>query len=274
MADIELNKRGMNVALEIEKELNESDESSSLSNYVVKLDAFEGPFDLLLHMIDEGKVDIYTISVTQIITGYLAYLKVMKELDIAIASEFLLMAAYLIEMKSRMLLPVEVRPEEAQDMEEIEKTLLERLHEYKVFKGLAEQLKGRKEEFGRAYSRYTADEPVMEEERDVFLSDVTLRDLVSAFQRIWKKVEEKGEVHEIANDNITLPEKIEEIKQKLIGKPDGLPFEELFGRMVKIEIVVTFLAVLELARQHLIQIRQGEIFGSILIFGRFGNERS
>jgi len=241
---------------------------SSLSSYHVKLEAFEGPFDILLHMIDEGKLDINKVSVTQIVLGYLEYIKAMKDLDIVIASEFLLMAAYLIEMKSRMLLPVEEKPEEQENIEEIEKTLLERLHEYKVFKELAERLKERKEVFGRTYSRYSLEVQPPEEERDVFLTDVTLRDLVSAFQRIWKAVEEKGAAGEIPEETVTIAQKIDEILGKIKAGKGGVPFEELFTRMNKLEVIVTFLAVLELARQRSIQIKQGAIFGSILIFGR------
>jgi len=252
----------------LEKEVQAEEDVAGLSSYFVRLEAFEGPFDLLLHMIDEGKVDIYTISLTQIIRGYTDYMKMMKELDIVIASEFLLMASYLIEMKSRMLLPVKEEPQEEERIEDIEKTLLDRLHEYNVFKELAVRLKKRKEIFGKSYSRHHVDEPVMEEEREVFLTDVTLRDLVYAFQRVWKAVEQKEHHGEIEDEAITLPEKISEIQRKLSGKKDGIPFEDLFTRFVKIEVVVTFLAILELARQRKIQIRQGANFDTILIVGK------
>jgi segregation and condensation protein A len=267
-------KRKIDIKEAVAAELQNEDEVSALSDYFVRLESFEGPFDLLLHMIDEDKIDIYTISLTQIIKGYIDYLKMMKNLDIVIASEFLMMAAYLIEMKSKMLLPVEETPEEGENVEEIEKTLLERLHEYKVFKSLAESLKERKEVFGRTYSRYTVDAPPMEEEREVFLTDVTLRDLVVAFQRIWTEAEKKGETEEIADEHVTVSDKIKEILTKVRRKKDGVPFEELFTRLDKLEVVVTFLAILELGRQRQVQIKQGDTFGSILIFGRSRVERS
>ncbi len=266
MIDPEVKKK-LNIEEALEVEAKEDDETSHLSNYKVRLPVFEGPFDLFLNMIDEGKLDLYTVSLTQLISGYFEYIKVMKDLDIAIASEFLLMAAYLIEMKSRMLLPVEEKPEEAEDIDEIERTLLERLHEYKVFKQLAEKLRERKEVFGRTYSRDPGDVlPV--EERDVFLTDVTLRDLVSAFQKVWKTVEAKGRAGEIVDEAITISAKISEILEKLKHFKGGLPFEELFTRLIKLEVIVTFLAILELARQRRIEIKQGEKFGSILIFGK------
>jgi segregation and condensation protein A len=249
-------------------ETDEPDDVSPLSGYKVKLEAFEGPFDLLLHMIDEGKVDVYMVSLTQIVRGFVDYIKKMKDLDITVASEFLVMAAYLIEMKSRMLLPVSADPIEDSGIEDIEKTLLDRLHEYKVFKELAERLRKRKEAFGRGYTRHVDEEPVFEEDREVFLADVTLRDLVSAFQKVWKIADAAVESREIIDDVVTLPGKIQFILDKISRMPDGVPFEALFTRLVKIEVVVTFLAILELARQRRIAIRQGGAYGSILIFGR------
>jgi segregation and condensation protein A len=265
--------KDLDVAAAAAEEVDRDEEVSKLSGYYVKLPAFEGPFDLLLHLIDEGKVDIYNVSITQIVVGYVEYLKAMKDLDIVVASEFLVMAAYLLEMKSRMLLPVEPKPEDQEGIEEIEQTLLERLHEYKVFKDLAERLRERKEIFGRVYLRKTAEDDTAEADRDVFLSDVTLRDLVVAFQKIWKEAGTKPPTIEIVDENITVSAKIKEILSKISGKPEGVPFEEMFTRLVRLEIVVTFLAILELARQRMIGIKQGDIFGSIRIFERVPDER-
>jgi len=265
--------KDLDIAAAAAEEVDRDEEVSKLSGYYVKLPAFEGPFDLLLHLIDEGKVDIYNVSITQIVAGYVEYLKAMKDLDIVVASEFLVMAAYLLEMKSRMLLPVEPKPEDQEGIEEIEQTLLERLHEYKVFKDLAERLRERKEVFGRVYLRKTAEDDASDACRDVFLSDVTLRDLVVAFQKIWKEAGTKPPTIEIVDENITVSTKIKEILSKISGKPEGVPFEEMFTRLVRLEIVVTFLAILELARQRMIGIKQGDIFGSIRIFERVPDER-
>ncbi|MCX5726757.1 MAG: segregation/condensation protein A [Candidatus Saganbacteria bacterium] len=248
---------------------SEEEEGSSLSDYYVKIEAFEGPFDLLLHLINEGKVDIYAVSLDQITKGYLDYLKLLKELNIVVASEFLLMAAFLLEMKSRALLPKEEQPAAEESLEELESTLLERLFEYKMFKGLAEKLKRRKEVFQNAYSRYSLEvEGTFDEEREIFLTDVTLKDLIYAFKKVWDVVEARGEVREIAEEHITVGERIKEILDRIKGRKSGLPFEEMFTRFTKLEVIVTFLAILELAKQRAILIRQGENFGSILIFGR------
>jgi len=263
-------KKEQNMKEAIEAELkSEEEEVSALSNYYVKLEAFEGPFDLLLHLIDEEKIDIYAVSLDQITKGYLDYLKLLKELNIVVASEFLLMAAYLLEMKSKKLLPREEQKEAEESLEELESTLLERLFEYKIFKNLAEKLGRRKEVFQKAYSRYSIEmDGALDEDREIFLTDVSLKDLVSAFKKVWDVVEARGVVEEIPEEHITVGEKIKEIVKRIKQRKTGLPFEELFTKFTKLEVIVTFLAILELAKQRLIFIKQGESFGSILIFGR------
>lgn len=270
MGSGEEDKKNQNIKNAIEDELKQEEDMSGLSNFYVKLDAFEGPFDLLLHLIDEERIDIYTVSLKQITKEYLDYLKLMKELDIAIAADFLLMASYLLEMKSKMLLPVEERPEEdMESREEIEKTLLERIFEYKVFKGLAEHLKERKKLFEKAYSRHVDEDVQYDDgERDVFLVDVTLRDLVLAFQKVWDTLEARGTTQEIPDENITVSAKIKEILGKLKRAKQGIEFEALFTKLSLLEVIVTFLAILELARQKLANIRQGQKFGSIMIFAK------
>jgi len=263
-------KKSVSMKEAIENELKKEDEVSGLENFYVKIDAFEGPFDLLLHLIDEERIDIYAVSLSQITKEYLDYIKMMRELDISPAADFLLMAAYLIEMKSKMLLPQEERPPEGEESrEEIEKTLLERIFEYKVFKGLAEHLKERKQVFEKAYSRHAEQDVEFDVgSREVFLVDVTLRDLVLAFQKVWDVVEARGETREIPDENITVGAKIKEVLDKLKKKKQGIAFEALFTKLTLLEVIVTFLAILELARQKLINIKQGQEFGSIMIFGK------
>ncbi len=263
-------KKKQNMKEAIEGELNRDEDVSGLESFYVKIDAFEGPFDLLLHLIDEDRIDIYTVSLKQITKEYLDYIKLMKELDISVASDFLLMAAYLIEMKSKMLLPVEERPsEDLESREEIEKTLLERIFEYKIFKGLAEHLKERKQVFEKAYPRHVDPDVEFDEgERNVFLVDVTLRDLVLAFQKVWDVVEARGGTQEIPDEHITVSEKIKEILGELKRQKQGIAFESLFTKLTVLEVIVTFLAILELARQKLVSIKQGQKFSSILIFAK------
>jgi segregation and condensation protein A len=162
-------------------------------------------------------------------------------------------------MKSRLLLPVQERPVLEDEVQEIEQDLLDHLMHYRVFKQAAIDLKER----SKFYSRYKDFEA--EEESKIFLVDVTLRDLVVAFQKVWDAAA-ASEEQEIEGEQFTVAQKIREIIDKVKQKPEGLEFEALFERMVRIEIIVTFLAMLELIRQRAIRITQGKTFGSILLF--------
>lgn len=237
-----------------------------LSSYKVKLDIFEGPFDLLLAMIDKGDMDLYKVSLTQITSGFMDYIKTMEKLNIVVAGEFLLMAAYLLEMKSKMLLPQLPSSEEEEDLLGVEEELLERLAEYKLYKGLAQGLRERKEVFQRVYTRYKPEEAMAD--REIFLVEVSMKDLVSAFKRVWDEAESREKTGEIIAESFSVKEKISEILTKIRGTPNGINFDSLFTRFVKAEIIVTFLAILELMRQKLIKILQNEIYGEICLYAR------
>jgi len=240
------------------------EERTLLGSYKVKLDVYEGPFDLLLAMIDKGDIDIYKVSLDQMTKGFLDYIKSMESLNMLLAGEFLLMAAYLLEMKSRKLLPEQPTLAEEEDLINVEEELLQRLAEYKIYKGLAQSLKERKEVFQRVYTRYTPEEA--EASQEIFLVDVTLKDLVSAFKRVWDMAESKEETREIISEAFSVKEKIAEIVDKIRTSPKGISFDALFTRFIKAEIIVTFLAILELMKQKLIRIMQSEAFGEIRIF--------
>jgi len=240
------------------------EDKALLSAYKVKLDVFEGPFDLLLAMVDKGEIDLYKVSLTQITSGFLEYIRTMEKLNIVIAGEFLLMAACLLEMKSKMLLPEVPSVEEEEDLLSVEEELLERLAEYKLYKGLAQSLKERKEVFQRVYTRYKPEEAL--EDREIFLVEVSMKDLVSAFKRVWDEAESRGKTSEIIAESISVKDKISEILAKVNASPEGVSFDSLFTRFVKVEIIVTFLAILELIRQKSIKILQNETFGNIYIY--------
>jgi segregation and condensation protein A len=192
------------------------------------------------------------------------YIKTMEKLNIVIAGEFLLMASYLLEMKSRMLLPEQPKAEDAEDLLGVEEELLERLAEYKLYKGLAQSLKERKEVFQRVYTRYKPEEAL--EDREIFLVEVSMRDLVSAFKRVWDEAESRGKTEEIVAESFSVKDKISEILGKVNANPSGISFNSLFERFFKVEIIVTFLAILELMRQKLIKIMQNEAFGEIYLY--------
>jgi segregation and condensation protein A len=251
---------------EVEGQINlELEEDKALlSSYKVKQDVFEGPFDLMLAMIDKGEIDLYRVSLSQITQGFIEYIKTIEKMNIVIAGEFLLMAAYLLEMKSKMLLPQPVAAEEEEELVNVEEELLKRLAEYKVYKGLAQSLKDRKEVFQKVYTRYSPGEEL--EGREIFLVDVSIKDLVSAFKRVWDIAESREKTGEIIAETFSVKDKIEEILARIDNNPNGLNFSSLFERYIKGEIIVTFLAILELIKRKIVRIMQGESFGEIFIF--------
>lgn len=266
MADV--NKIVPGIKKDMEQELETGEDVSRLSSYKVKIEVFEGPFDLLLHMIDEGKIDLYKVSLTEITSGYLDYIKALDKFSIVVASEFLLMAAYLLEMKSKMLLPAPETKEQEEDIEisNIEELLAERLAEYKVYKNLAKELRERKEVFQKVYARYTPKEEF--ESREFFLVDISLRDLALAFKKVWDTAAARDQTTEIIGEDISIEDKIDEILEMLKVKRGGVEFESLFRQPTRLTVIITFLAMLELIRQKLISVKQDNLFDKILIFGR------
>ena len=230
--------------------------------YKVKLEVFEGPLDLLLYLIKKDEVDIYDISIERITQQYLAFMEAFKVLDLEIAGEFVVMAANLIYMKSRSLLPVHVQPPEDEAEEDDPRwDLIRQLIEYKKFKDAAAQLSHREIEQSNLFTRLPdgPDQPV---ERP--LGEVSVFDLISAFNKILKRIGERSEdLREIFEENYTVSDKIDLImKMTATGVP--LKFTELFaGAASRTEVVVTFLALLELVRLKQLSLAQDGAFGEI-----------
>jgi segregation and condensation protein A len=227
--------------------------------YNIKIPVFEGPLDLLLHLIRENKIDIYDIPIALITHQYLKYLKIMKELNLDIAGEFLAMAATLIYIKSRTLLPPdeEAPPEEQEDPR---RELVQRLIEYQKYKDAAAQLREREEEWLKVFQR----EPVFDErDEDIYLSDVSLFDLLSAFKKILETA--PPEVGTITKETLTVKDKISLIVEMLEGQ-ETIRFEEFFkSGVTRIQLIVTFIALLELIRLGLIRAYQEKDFGNIWV---------
>jgi len=219
----------------------------------VALPVFEGPLDLLLHLIKQNKIDIYDIPIALITKQYLEYLEIMKELDLEIASEFLVMAATLIYIKSKMLLPKQEQPEEEEDPR---KELVEQLIEYEKIKEASQLLKERYKIWSKAFPRNTS------KEQEIFLEELSIFDLFQAFKKILDKPQPK--IY-IPKETIKIEEKIEQILNVLNFKK-SITFQELFSPdCSKLEIIVTFLALLELLRLKLVKASQKNPFGEILI---------
>ena len=235
------------------------------SDYKVKLEIFEGPLDLLLYLIKRDELDIYEISLERITRQYLEYLQAFKELNIDVAGEFVVMAANLIYLKSRSLLPVDQQPPE-EDAEEDDPRwdLIRQLIEYKKFKEAAAQLQVRQLEQERIFVR----EPNGSGPNEVAplrLGEVGIFQLISAFQNVIKRVEAREDLREIFGEHFTVSDKIDWIVRRVA---DGVPlrFSELFASMAsRVEIVVTFLALLELIRLRQVRATQANPFDEIEI---------
>jgi segregation and condensation protein A len=234
------------------------------TDYKVKLEVFEGPLDLLLYLIKQDEIDIYDISLERITSQYLEYLQAFRELNIELAGEFIVMAANLIYLKSRSLLPVDQQPP-AEDAEEDDPRwdLIRQLIEYKKFKEAAAELHQRELEQERIFAREGALAPRFQE--PLRLGDVGIFQLINAFQIVIKRLEARQDVQEIFSEVYSVSEKIDTILQRVAaGAP--IRFSDLFGATVsRLEVVVTFLALLELIRLKQVRAIQKNIFEEIEI---------
>ena len=239
----------------------------------VKLEIFEGPLDLLLHLIDKNKIDIYDIPIVEITAQYMDYVQKMDKQDLNTVSEFLVMAATLLDIKAKMLLPAE-ETEEGEEADPREE-LVERLLEYKMYKTMAQELKDRQMDAGlHLYKGSTLPPEVLKYEEpvdlDQLLSGLTLRRLEEVFRQVMKRREDKidpirSSFGTIRKDPVRLSDKLLHV----IGYAQdrqSFSFRDLLEQSKeKTEIVVTFLAVLELIKIGKLRVSQEEIFSDILL---------
>jgi segregation and condensation protein A len=233
-------------------------------DYKVKLEVFEGPLDLLLYLIKRDEIDIYDISLERITGQYLEYLQAFKELNIELAGEFIVMAANLIYLKSRSLLPRDQQPPEEDAGEDDPRwELIRQLIEYKKFKEAAAELNLRALEQERIFVRETASTSAIQE--PLRLGEVGIFQLIGAFQTVMKRIEARQDVQEIFSERFSVSEKIDSILQR-IATGNRLRFSDLFGAAAsRIEVVVTFLALLELIRLKQVRAVQKNVFEEIEI---------
>ena len=238
--------------------------------YEVKLEAFTGPMDLLLHLIRKQKINIYDIPIALIARQYLEYLTLMKTLNLSLAGEFLVMASTLLYIKSRTLLPKEATSE-SEDEEVIDprSELVRQLIEYERFKDAAGSLVARERVWQDSFTRDPLPDLVQEEkEEDVWTEDLQIFDLLSALQGVLDRAPSDTYV-EVARENWTVEERIQVVMDRLETEAT-IPFEELFEEQwSRPLIVVTFLALLELVRMNLVRLFQVEWFGPIHVTRRF-----
>lgn len=235
-------------------------------DYKVKFEVFEGPLDLLLYLIKKEEVDIYEVNLTKLATQFIEYIDMMRMLDLDVAGEFLVMASTLMYIKSRELLPVDlqVAAEEEEEGEDPRWELIRQLVEYKKFKDAAAQLQGLEIRQESVYPRLPV-KPEFEAKDAPLRTNVSLFDLINAVSLVLKRVQEKPEGRDIFEDKWTVSDKIENLMTQLREKP-VLKFSELFASATsRSEVVVTFLAMLELIRLGQLAAVQGEAFGEIEI---------
>ena len=239
----------------------------------VKLQVFEGPLDLLLHLIDKNKIDIYDIPIVEITNQYMEYIQAMEKSDLNVMSEFLLMAATLLDIKCRMLLPKEVN-EEGEE-EDPRQELVEQLLQYKMYKYMSYELKDRQIEGDMVlYKEPTIPEEVKNYEEpvdlDALLDGLTLAKLNQIFQDVMKKQGDKidplrSKFGKIEKEEVTLPEKLDFV-EGYARQHKKFSFRSLLKtQSSKTQIVVTFLAILEMMKTGTIRIEQEQPFEDIMI---------
>ena len=239
--------------------------------YKVRIEIFEGPLDLLLYLIKKDEIDIYDISIERITKQYLRYIQTFKLLNIDLASEFIVMAANLMYMKSRALLPrSEQPPEEDSDEDDPRWELIRQLIEYKKFKDAANVLaqKARKQEdvFANAPEKAESAKP-----ETAPLAEISIFDLIRAFQGVLKRFEEAHDLGDIIDDRFTVSDKMDMLLKSL-SPGQSMPFKSLFASAsTKSEVIVTFLALLELMKLNQFVVWQDQILGEIEIERRSGS---
>jgi segregation and condensation protein A len=236
-----------------------------MSEYKVKFEVFEGPLDLLLYLIKKEEVDIYEVNLTQLATQFIEYIELMRLLDLDIAGEFLVMASTLMYIKSRELLPVDeqVTPEGEEEADDPRWELIRQLVEYKKFKDAAAQLQVLEIRQEQVYPRLPG-KPEFERPEPI-RPNVSIFDLLNAVNSVLKRINQRDDLRDIFEDKWTVSEKIEHLL-KAISEQARLKFSALFANASsRSEVVVTFLALLELIRLKQIIAVQSEEFGEIEI---------
>ncbi|WP_144549701.1 segregation/condensation protein A [Peribacillus simplex] len=248
--------------------------------YNIKIDAFEGPMDLLLHLINRLEIDIYDIPMADITDQYLSYIHTMQHLELDVASEYLVMAATLLAIKSKTLLPKHedelMIDEDGEIFEEDPRDeLVEKLLEYKKYKNAAEEFKGMEEERSLIFTKPPSDLSVYvkEAESDKQELNISLYDMLGALQKLLRRQKiQKPLYTKVTKQEISIEKRMDEIMIELQSIKGKKSFFELFSLPVKEHIVITFMAVLELMKLNEIIVEQKDNFSDIMIAAKEGVE--
>jgi len=240
-------------------------------NYRCNLDIFEGPLDLLLHLIKEQKMDIYDIRIAEITRQYLSYLGLLSELNLEMVGEYLVMAAELAKIKSKTLLPVPETEEDALTAagEDPRAELMRRLIEYQRYKEAAFELRQKEYDQQQLFTR--TGEVVLESSKEELLIEANVFDLLTAFQKVLKEKSFKKD-YEIKVTTLSVSDRINDILE-ILNVSESVTFDSLFTTLnTKQEVIVTFLAILELMRMQLIRTQQARQFDVIRIYAAVDRE--
>ncbi len=238
-----------------------------MAEYNVKFEVFEGPLDLLLYLVKKEEVDIYEVDLTKLATQFIEYVELMRQLDLEVAGEFLVMAATLMYIKSRELLPKDQQAQvegDEDDQEDPRWELIRKLVEYKKFKDAAAHLQVREVEMENTFPRRPG-KIELESDRPAPRVEASIFDLLNAVNNVLKRFTSRDDIRDVFEDKWTVSEKIEQMV-KLISEKPRVKFSELFVEATnRSEVVCTFLALLELIRLKQLICVQPEDFGEIEI---------
>ena len=236
-------------------------------DFQIRIEQFEGPLDLLLYLIEEQELDIYEVSLSQITEQYLEYIYQAQSINLDIASEFLIMAAKLLQMKVRRLLPATGSDDPEDELENFEEDLFRQLAEYKRYKEVINLLKEKHENFSQYIFREIDEEQIIKEYvNENLIENCNLEDLTAAFRKVVKNLEKTDPVIEIVKEQYSITESLSEILSKVYSRKDGIRFTELFlGKRSREKVVVTFLALLELIKNRKVRFIQNKSFAEIYI---------
>lgn len=234
-------------------------------DYSIKIDEFEGPLDLLLHLIKQSNINIYDISIDEITKSYLDYINKMEELNINVASSYLVMAAELMEIKSKSLLP-KTEEEQQEEEEEISRdNLINKLVEYKKYKEMTSKFKELELNRNNIYIKSPENIDNYIENENIYNEEIEVEKLVEAFKKFLDRKElEKPLKTKITNKEYSVKERKNSIK-KILETRKKVEFKELFDTINKSYIAVTFLSILEMSKEKVISIKQDKNFDNIYL---------
>ncbi|WP_274364459.1 segregation and condensation protein A [Paenibacillus thermotolerans] len=248
-------------------------------NVTYKLPSFEGPLDLLLHLIDKAEVDITNIPISEITDQYLEFVSLMEEMELEVASEFLVMAATLLAIKSKMLLPkppvVEIDMEWEEDETDSLEELVSKLIEYRKYKAIAEHLREKELDQSLVYTREPHDLApyAAEAEKPSPVEGLDTFDLLLAFRKALRRAANRNAVAKIRRDEVSVKDRMRDVLHLLRDAGGKILFSRLFDeRTTKDELVVSFLALLELMKMKKISCFQHKVFEDIVIQAKEGEE--